>query len=477
MDSKTLLNRTAPFPLYGLMATLLWVTNVAAYESGSTGVDGAFSPTENMELNLPPSGIFNFTSIDIPEGVTVTFGNNATNTPVVLLAQGNVAIAGTLDLNGGNGSASVSGGPGGFDGGRGGPFYAAGSNFSGSSGLGPGGGKPGVAIFSSSDRTGCGGGGGGFAGSGARANTGATACRSGGAGGSAYSSPELLPLLGGAGGGGGAGAVHAGSGGGGGGGALLIAATGTLQVSGTIRANGGKSGDSNSGGIGGGGSGGAIRIVATVIDGNGSIVAAGGGIGRYTRSAASRGGKGSVGRIRLEAEELRRTAATNPTYSYSAPNPVFIPELPGLLITDVGGENAPTTATGFRDIVLPQGTANPVIVGLASTNIPLDNIITLSAVSAAGGPPVKVQSTVITGSEADGIATASINLPNGHSVLTATVSFTVTASLGNSLSRFAQGEPVKRVRITSAFQAGSRTTLITALGHEYTWPSGLVGSK
>ncbi len=139
MDSKILLNQSALLPLYGLMAVLLSITDVVAYESGSTGADGAFSPTENMELNLPPSGIFNFTSIDIPEGVTVTFGNNATNTPVVLLAQGNVAIAGTLDLNGGNGSASVSGGPGGFDGGRGGPFYAAGSNFSGSAGLGPGG--------------------------------------------------------------------------------------------------------------------------------------------------------------------------------------------------------------------------------------------------------------------------------------------------------------------------------------------------
>ena len=72
-----------------------------AYDSGSTGVDGAFNPTADIELQLSPSGIFNFTTVNIPAGVTVTFAKNAQNTPVTLLASGDVNIAGTIDINAG----------------------------------------------------------------------------------------------------------------------------------------------------------------------------------------------------------------------------------------------------------------------------------------------------------------------------------------------------------------------------------------
>lgn len=68
-----------------------------AFNSGSTGADGAFTPTVNTELQLPESGVLNFTSVNIPTGVKVTFKRNTTNTPVVLLASGDVTIAGTLD--------------------------------------------------------------------------------------------------------------------------------------------------------------------------------------------------------------------------------------------------------------------------------------------------------------------------------------------------------------------------------------------
>ena len=44
-----------------------------AYDSGSTGADGAFSPQVNTVLQLPEDGIFNFTTVTIPSGVTVTF--------------------------------------------------------------------------------------------------------------------------------------------------------------------------------------------------------------------------------------------------------------------------------------------------------------------------------------------------------------------------------------------------------------------
>ncbi|MCA1604610.1 MAG: hypothetical protein LC775_03825, partial [Acidobacteria bacterium] len=108
------------------------------FNSGSTGADGAFAPATNQTLQVPASGVFNFTTMDIPAGVTVSFTRNAQNTPVTILASGNITIAGSLAVNGlpgattGNGGA---GGPGGFDGGLGGfglPIY------SGNPGQGPG---------------------------------------------------------------------------------------------------------------------------------------------------------------------------------------------------------------------------------------------------------------------------------------------------------------------------------------------------
>ena len=40
------------------------------FNSGSTSADGAFTPTTSVTLTLPPTGIFNFTSVTIPSGVT-----------------------------------------------------------------------------------------------------------------------------------------------------------------------------------------------------------------------------------------------------------------------------------------------------------------------------------------------------------------------------------------------------------------------
>jgi len=70
------------------------------FDSGSTGADGAFNPTTNTVLQLPPDGVFNFTTVNIPAGVAVTFKKNANNTPVYILATGDVTIAGTISVNG-----------------------------------------------------------------------------------------------------------------------------------------------------------------------------------------------------------------------------------------------------------------------------------------------------------------------------------------------------------------------------------------
>ncbi len=116
---------------------------LSAFVSGSTGADGAFNPTASTTLQLPPTGVFNFTTVNIPSSVTVTFTRNANNTPVYILATGDVTITGTIKVDG---AAAVSGniakgGPGGFDGGCGGAPYKLGSR-----GLGPGGGGAGTST-------------------------------------------------------------------------------------------------------------------------------------------------------------------------------------------------------------------------------------------------------------------------------------------------------------------------------------------
>jgi hypothetical protein len=94
--------------------------------SGSTGADGAFNPTANIAVQLPASGIFNYTTVNVPTGVTVTFIKNAANTPVYILATGDVTIAGAIKVDGKTvvysspiNTTPGTGGPGGYDGGRG----------------------------------------------------------------------------------------------------------------------------------------------------------------------------------------------------------------------------------------------------------------------------------------------------------------------------------------------------------------------
>ena len=97
-----------------LSAGLAWMPALAqaAFVSGSTGADGAFSPTVNTQVVLPPSGILNYTTINIPTGVVVTFKKNTLNTPVIILASGNVTITGGINLFGTDGTATGAAGDG-----------------------------------------------------------------------------------------------------------------------------------------------------------------------------------------------------------------------------------------------------------------------------------------------------------------------------------------------------------------------------
>ncbi|HVG19197.1 MAG TPA: hypothetical protein VNI02_09090, partial [Blastocatellia bacterium] len=210
------------------------------FSSGSTGADGAFSPTTSQTIQVPESGVFNYTTVNIPSNVTITYVRNAKNTPVTILASGNVTINGVILLSGVDGGANGGGGlggPGGFNGGAGGFGFAgdvAGfgtAPFVGVTADGPGGGGGGGSV-NGADISGGGGGGYALPGTnGGRASVNAVA----GQGGPRYGATTLLPLIGGSGGGGG-GAItgqHGGAGGGGGG-AILIASSTTITMTGTI---------------------------------------------------------------------------------------------------------------------------------------------------------------------------------------------------------------------------------------------------
>src|SRR5947209_3906102 len=89
------------------------------FSSGSTGADGAldfsslpagsvvvFDPKKfNPPLNPAGDNIFNFTTINIPAGITVKLSGRVLTGAVFWLASRDVVIDGKLDLNGENGTA------------------------------------------------------------------------------------------------------------------------------------------------------------------------------------------------------------------------------------------------------------------------------------------------------------------------------------------------------------------------------------
>ena len=378
--------------------------------SGSSGADGAFAPTTSVRLPIPDDGVFNFTTISIPAGITVSFAtrSGARQPPISMLATGNVVLAGRIDVSGGNGGGGGNGtqlfgnggvaGPGGYDGGAGSNGLQGGS---GGAGLGPGGGLPGSATA--------------FPG-----HAGHLIAAAGASGGHAYGDARLVPLIGGSGGGGGASQFFGstGGGGGGGGGALLIAASGTMTLSGSITATGG-GGGSSAGPTGGSGSGGAVRLVASTLVGNASIDV--------------NGGPGaSPGRIRIEAFTNSATVSggTPGGVSVGTPDAIML-SVVGLRIGAIAGVRVPVTPAGSYvtpDVILPAGTTGPVTVALEASQIPLGTTIEVTATPLSGTPVVAI-STPLVGTLAAATATATLAIPIAQpSVISATASFTLAGA-------------------------------------------------
>ena len=451
--------------LLGALFLLAAAVNVRAqntFSSGSTGADGPFAPTTSQTILAPESGVFNFTTVNIPTGVTITYTRNALNNrPVTILASGDVVIAGSINLDGKGGSTNGfggSGGPGGFSGGQGG--FGFDQSFSGTPGEGPGGGGGGVGSASVNPGSG---GGGGFGTNGAAG----TAQISGNAGqaGLRFGTVTIIPLIGGSGGGGGASSNNSrGGAAGGGGGGILIASSGSITISGSITTRGGNGAVGNAGG--GGGSGGAIRLIANTISGSGNLNATGGGGGGANVTFA--GGAGGQGYIRIEAFDFNGfigTSTPSNIISFALPHPVTSPTSPTLKIASIGGVNAPLTPLGtlqgVADVIVPSTQTNPVTVALEGSNLPLGTIIQVT-LTPSKGARTTVQSTGLSGSEAASTATASITLPGGISVVSAIA--VIDLSLAKLDPIFLDGERVRRVEVAATFGGASELIYVTESG-------------
>ncbi|NUN98282.1 MAG: hypothetical protein HUU16_19130 [Candidatus Omnitrophica bacterium] len=320
-----------------LIFTLVLIPGVASaqFDSGSDGSYGplvvsASDPTP-LVLNLPADGIIRATTVSIANSHTLAFNRNALNTPVIILATGDVNINGFIFLSGGNGNTSTGGlgGPGGFNGGSPGA-----EGVPPGAGYGPGAGLPGDRSVNLTTAAG-----------GAAYGT-KPSQNSNVQDGDIYGSPLLIPLIGGSGGGGTDNVGGNPSGGGGGGGALLIASNTKISVASGrgILANGG------TGNFGNGGSGGAVRLVAPVVEGNGFIQLYGPGFG----------GDGGLGRGRIDTLDRTNLGVTfDPPVSGTVGSfMVAIPDVnPRLDIIQVAGQNIPL-GSGPVSITLPFGT-NP----------------------------------------------------------------------------------------------------------------------
>jgi hypothetical protein len=311
------------------------VAQAQSFSSESTGADGAvtLAPCEARSLQVPDSGIFNFTTITIPGcglgyPTSLAFTPNVRNTPVTIRALGDVVIDGAIVLD----ASGRAPGPGGFYGGR--PAQP---------GFGPGGGAPQTT-------------------------------------GNWVGPLSLVPAIGGSGGGGGCPDYPdppRDSWGGGGGGAVVIASSTSITVAGAIYARGGdRSGCySTSGAPSGPGSGGAIRLVANAITVSGRLEATG----------------GADGLIRVEAPiaALSFTGLSFPTAVLSLINPTIvpIPTTAALTIASIGGFPVLSDAgvrPGTVDVVLPRGLTDPIPVVVQARNIPVGTQVRLNVTGSSG---------------------------------------------------------------------------------------------
>ena len=362
------------------------------FDSGSDGSDGAFTMNGDTTLDVPPDGIFNFTTVTITGG-SLRFRRNALNTPVFILATGDISVTNAnIFVDGSVGTsnppAGGAGGPGGFDGGDPGV-----QSIPPGAGHGPGGGAGGDSGAAGTAAA--------SAGAAAHALTASNVSTSDGA---VYGSPLLVPMIGGSGGGGGNGSgTSPGLGGSGGGGAILLASNTRIEnANGNIFARGANNGFPQTGM----GSGGAIRLVAPRVAGTGSLDVSGGG-----GSSGTSGDQGGAGRIRIDT--IDRTGIRfgfSPLSSFSVGSfmAVFPPVVPKLALINVAGQ---AIAGGAPvDVLLPFGT-NP------------NQTVTVRATDFTGTVPIEIVLVPTSGNRS--VVQSQINMTTNPAQTTVNVTFPV----------------------------------------------------
>jgi len=299
------------------------VVQAQTFSSGSTGADGAATcSSQGVNWQVPDSGVFNFTTVEITS-CTVNFTPNHRNTPVVILAQGDVVIGGsTIRVN----ANSYIPGPGGFYGGAG-----------NQAGFGPGGGAPGQP-------------------------------------GQWIGPLSLVPPIGGSGAGGQDGG---GNFGGGGGGAIVIASSTSIQCGGVIFADGSFSYNSTVGA----GAGGAIRLVANSVTGTCSLLARGGGVSGNSNHGLIRV-EAQVGGLLYTG-----ATTPSAVLSVINPDVIPTSTTADLTISSIGGFpvfSDAGTRPGTVDVVLPSALTDPIAVAVQGTNIPVGTAVNLNLSGSSG---------------------------------------------------------------------------------------------
>ena len=325
----------------------LAATSARAFDSGSDGSYGPLNITNDTLLPMPPNGIFNCTTITVASNATLTFLPNSLNTPVYLLAQGDIVVGGTIDVSGQigqlNGAYSAAG-PGGFAGGS-----APLAGQPAGAGRGPGGGVVGAGYIDS-------GGGGSFAN---------------------YGNLLLVPLLGGSGGAGFSYGTVAASGGGGGG-AILLASSAAARIAGAIRSRGGNGYLCGNGLTSGPGSGGGIRVVAPVVSGNGIL-----DVSTVTSPYAGT----SPGRIRVDCppQSISLSMVGGPS-SVGRSMFVFPPNNPRLYFVNAAGQAIDPATLSAVNVLLPTSTNLVQNFSLRGENFLGDVPVTVVAAPDNGTP-------------------------------------------------------------------------------------------
>ena len=387
-----------------------------SFSSGSTGVDGPLDlitttcaqDVLGCQIQIPESGVFNFTTVNIPLGKTVSFLPNLRNTPVVILAQGSVTIGGRIEISGGidwvHRFLNLNfAGPGGFPGGK----------VGGHNGLGPGGGN----ITDPKGR---------------------------------WVGPlSLVPIIGGSGGMG-----SSNSNGGGGGGAITIASSTSIIVTGQISAQGAFSQCCSNG------AGGAIRLVANSINVSGSL------------SADSLNGHPGMIRLEAPAGFLffNGVASPPPILSTSINTAITADSsTPSLKITSIGG--FPLSYTTGRpdavDLMLPNQLVDPINVVVQAHNIPVGTEVDLNI----SGPSIGTFAPgTLSGTTEFSSATISVSGLSraGTTYIIAIADFTLPASMAKVNPK--GPNQITRVRIIAKPNADSKLVFLRKDGTEIDLP-------